>query len=73
MIVSFKLPNETNGSVKAIITSDLLTNCKLIDGKQQYPVKFFGEAENVPVIIQNGNHFNLTVGQTTNDLEEWTF
>ena len=62
-----------NGNVRAIITSDLLVNCKIIKGQKQYPVKFFGIDDFIPVIIQNGNHFNLNINQTLNDLEEWSF
>ena len=62
-----------NGNVRVIITGDEQVNCKEIDGKMQYPVKFFGEDDFVPVTIQNGTHFDLTVGQTTDNLEDWSF
>jgi hypothetical protein len=62
-----------NGNVRAIITGDEQVNCKEINGKMQYPVNFFGEPDYVPVIIKNGNHFYLTVGQTTDNLEDWNF
>ncbi len=62
-----------NGNVKAIITGDLLANCKEIDGIMQYPVFFFGEPDFVPVIVKNENHFNITVGEKTSNLYDWSF
>lgn len=62
-----------NGNVKAIITGDEQVNCKEIDGKLQYPVTFCGETDFVPVIIKNGKHFDIKLGEKYDYLKEWSF
>jgi hypothetical protein len=59
------------GSVVAIIKGEELVNTKEINGKQQYPVTFFGEPEFVNFIIQNGNHYENNIGLKFNDLSDW--
>jgi len=62
-----------NGSVKAIITGDEQINCIFVNGKMEMPVKFFDQNESVHVIIQNGKHFNLTIGESYENLKGWEF
>lgn len=66
-----------NGNVRVICTGDELTveqHAKIFrHEKEVYPLYLMGHLEFVPVTIQNGNHFNLTVGEKYNDLEDWSF
>lgn len=61
------------GDLRVIITGDELIKCKDIDGKKQYPVKFFGYNDFLPVTIQNGKNFEEKTGENYNDIEDWSF